>query len=184
MRRPETYRDKYAMLTAGQPIAKSRATKPKVPKCAIRIYAERAIAKLLAQAEEADRQVRGKGHNFRSLIGRIENDLLPRWGNEAIDQIIEHKLNEWVRQHRVEDRDATVAKHGHQRRSGPRQVVYRGLRSRPSATSTGRSAWFGTKRCSTVWWIGAIARSLTNRWAPTARYAPSLTMPACGPVCA
>ena len=65
----ERARDKYALLTAGPPIAKPRATKPKVPEHAFRIYAERAIAKLKAQADEADAKVRGKGHNF-PLLGR------------------------------------------------------------------------------------------------------------------
>ena len=180
----ERARDKYALLTSGAPIAKPRAAKPKVPEHAFRIYAEPAIAKLKAQADQADAKVRGKGHNFRSLAGRIENDLLPRWGDMAIDQITEHGLNEWVREHRVEDRAATVAKYGRQQRSEMRQVIYK----TPSISTLGNLDWaFSLVWDEAVlngWWIGAIARSLTNRWAPTARYAPSLTMPACGPVCA
>ena len=48
------------------------------------VYAERAIAKLRQQADAADAQVPGKGHNFRALARRIENDLLPRWGATTI----------------------------------------------------------------------------------------------------
>jgi hypothetical protein len=133
----ERARDKFAVLSAGQPITKPRPTKPKVPERAFRTYAERAIAKLLVQAGEADRNVPGKGHNFRSLIGRIRNDLLPRWGNEAIDQITEHELNEWVRGHRVKDRGATIAKYGRQRQSEGRQVVYK----MPSISTLGNIDW-------------------------------------------
>ncbi len=154
----ELARDKYTVLAAGQPIAKPRATKPKVPELAFRIYAERATAKLLAQAEEADRKVRGKGHNFRSLIGRIDNDLLPRWGNEAINQITEHELNEWVREHRVEDRDATVAKYGRQRRSEARQVVYK----TPSISTLGNIDW----AFSAVWDEAVLDRVVDRRHRP------------------
>ena len=84
----ERARDRYAMLTAGQPMAKPRATKSKVPERAIRIYAERAIAKLLGTGRGSRPQGAWQGAQlFRSLIGRIENDLLPRWGNEAIDRV-------------------------------------------------------------------------------------------------
>jgi hypothetical protein len=153
----ERARDRYAMLTAGQPIAKPRATKAKMPERAFRIYAERAVAKLLAQAEEADRKVRGKGHNFRSLIGRIENDLLPRWGNEAIDRITEHELNEWVREHRVVDRAATIAKYGHQR-SEARQVLYK----RPAISTLGNIDW----AFSLVWDEAVLDRAVDRRHRP------------------
>ena len=154
----ERARDKYALLTSGAPIAKPRAAKPKVPEHAFRIYAEPAIAKLKAQADQADAKVRGKGHNFRSLAGRIENDLLPRWGDMAIDQITEHGLNEWVREHRVEDRAATVAKYGRQQRSEMRQVVYK----TPSISTLGNLDW----AFSLVWDEAVLNRVVDRRHRP------------------
>lgn len=95
--------------------------------------------------------------------GGCENDLLPRCGDIPITAISEHDLNEWVREFRVKDREATVAKYGRQQRSETRQVVYK----TPLISTLGNIDWafasFGTKRYSTVWWIGAIARSSTNR---------------------
>ena len=93
----------------------------------------------------------------------VRIDLLPRCGDIPITAISEHDLNEWVREFRVKDREATVAKYGRQQRSETRQVVYK----TPLISTLGNIDWafasFGTKRLSTVWWIGAIARSSTNR---------------------
>jgi hypothetical protein len=150
----ELARDKYALLTAGQPIVKPRATQPKTPQSAFRIYADRAIAKLKAQGDEADAKVRGKGHNFRSLAGRIENDLLPRWGDTPITAISEHDLNEWVREFRVEDRGATVAKFGRQPRSEARQVIYKA----PTASTLGNIDW-----AFRMVWDAAVADSVVDR---------------------
>lgn len=150
----ERARDKYALLTGGQPIVKPRATQPKTPQNAFRIYADRAIAKLEKQADEADTRVKGKGHNFRSAAGRIKSDLLPRWGNVAIDKIIEHELNEWAREHRVEDRAATVAKYGRQRQSETRQIVYKA----PSISTLGNIDW-----AFSLVWDQAVADSVVDR---------------------
>ena len=150
----ELARDKYALLTAGQPIVKPRATQPKTQQHAFRIYADRAIAKLKVQADEADTRVKGKGHNFRSLAGRIENDLLPRWGDTPITVISEHDLNEWVREFRVEDREATVAKFGRQQRSEARQVVYK----TPTASTLGNIDW-----AFRMVWDEAVADRVVDR---------------------
>jgi integrase len=150
----ELARDKYALLTAGQPIVKPRVTQPKTLQHAFRIYADRAIAKLKVQADEADARVKGKGHNFRSLAGRIENDLLPRWGDTPITVIGEHDLNEWVRLFRVEDREATVAKFGRQQRSEARQVLYKA----PTASTLGNIDW-----ALRMVWDEAVADCVVDR---------------------
>jgi integrase len=154
----ERARDKYALLANGQPVAKPRATKPRLPEHTFRIYAERAIAKLKAKADEADARVVGKGHSFRSAAKRIENDLLPRWANVGIDGIREHELNEWAREHRVEDRAATIAKHGRQRQSDTRQVIFKV----PSISTLGNIDW----AFSLVWEEAVIDRVVDRRHRP------------------
>jgi hypothetical protein len=39
---------------------------------------------------------KGKGRNFTLLAWRIEQALLPRWGNTPIAEITEDNLNDWV----------------------------------------------------------------------------------------
>ena len=93
--------------------------------------------------------------------GGCENDLLPRCGDIPITAISEHDLNEWVREFRVEDREATVAKYGRQQRSETRQVVYKAPRIDLGQHRLGvRLVW--DEAVPIVSWIGAIARSSTK----------------------
>jgi integrase len=143
----EVARDKFTLAENGEGVAsvlraykpqEPEAATPAVPEHAFRIYAEVAIAKLRQEAVEADAAVPGKGHNFRTLAHRIENDLLPRWGNVAITAITEHMLNDWIADDfRVEDSDVTVAKYGRQPRNADRKVVWK----MPSQTTLGNVDW-------------------------------------------
>ena len=78
----------------------------------------------------------------------------------AIDQITEHGLNEWVREHRVEDRAATVAKYGRQQRSEIRQVVHK----TPSISTLGNLDW----AFSLVWDEAVLNRVVDRRHRPVA----------------
>jgi integrase len=120
--------DKFIAITAGQPIHKPRIDH------SFKVYAERAIAKLLQQADAADTQVKGKGHNFRDRARRIEHDLIPRWGMTEITTVTEHSLNDWIEDdYRVEDVEATVARYGRQPKGERRQVIYK----KPGLTTLG-----------------------------------------------
>ena len=141
----EIARDKYAVAIEGHRVTVPRAAPapvapvaPTVPEHAFSIYAQPAIAKLRQRADAEDAQVSGKGHNFRTLANRIENDLLPRWGNVAITAISEHALNDWVADdYRVEDVDATVDLYGRQPRNADRKVVWKPA----SQTTLGNIDW-------------------------------------------
>ena len=76
----------------------------------------------------------GKGHNFRAIARRIENDLLPRWGATDITKLTEHDLNDWIEDdYRVEDTEATVKLYGRQPRGKDRQKVWK----KPGVTTLG-----------------------------------------------
>ena len=77
-------------------------------------FAERAVADLTERAANADADadadalVIGKGHNFRTIAGRITT-LIMKWGGIPIADISEHALNDWIEDsHRVVDRVATA----------------------------------------------------------------------------
>ena len=132
----EVARDKYGLLTNGQQVTRTY-TRPEPPKPKIehpiRLYANRAAKKLSEQAIQADAEVPGKGHNYRTVARRIEHDLVPRWGDTDIRRLDEHALNDWIEDdYRVEDRDATVAKYGGQSRTNRQQVM-----KMPSVTTLG-----------------------------------------------
>jgi len=133
----ETSRDKYAAMNGQGVAAVLRRYRAPEPKIAYRFadYAHRAIAKLEAQAEVADvEEAKGKGHNFRQIVGRIRRDLLPQWGDTDIRGLTDDLLNHWVEfDYRVEDRQATVKLYGRQPRSGARQRVL----VRPAADTLG-----------------------------------------------
>jgi integrase len=152
----EIAREKYTLLTNGHKIVTPRA--PKAAEHAVLIYAKRAIDKLLEQAKQEDAKVKGKGHNYRTQTGRIE-DLLPRWGATDIRTIDEHSLNDWVRDgYRVEDRAATVKKYGQQSRGEGRQIIYK----MPAATSLGNLDW----ALSLVWEEAASDHVVDRRRRP------------------
>jgi integrase len=139
----EVARDKYAAMNGHGVHSVLRTYKtPEPPKPNVqhpfRLYAERAIAKLKEQAIQADAEAVGKGHNFLAIARRIENDLIPHWGDTDITAMTEHTLNDWVAdEYRVEDTDATVARYGRQGRSEGRQKVWK----KPSATTLGNLDW-------------------------------------------
>ena len=84
------------------------------------------------------RETLGKGHNFRAIARRIENDLLPRWGATDITKLTEHDLNDWIADdYRVEDTEATVARYGRQPRGKDRQKVWK----KPGVTTLGNLDW-------------------------------------------
>lgn len=120
--------DKFITIIAGQPIHKPRIDR------SFNVYAERAMAKLLQQANAANSQVKGKGHNFRDRARRIGHDLIPRWGATDITTMTEHSLNDWIEDdYRVEDVEATVTRYGRQPKREGRQVIYK----RPGLTTLG-----------------------------------------------
>ena len=69
----------------------------------------------------------------------------------------EHELDEWVREHRVVDRAATITKSGHQR-SEARQVLYK----RPSISTLGNIDW----AFSLVWDEAVLDRAVDRRHRP------------------
>jgi integrase len=159
----EIARDKYAVAMEGHRITVPRAaptpTKPAVPERAFGLYAQAAVDKLRQEAIEADAIVPGKGHNFRTLANRIENDLLPRWGNVAVTAITEHMLNDWIADdYRVEDADATVALHGRQPRDADRKIVWK----KPSQTTLGNLDW----ALLHVWQEAVAAKVVDRRQRP------------------
>ena len=143
----EVARDKFTLAANGTGIATVlRAYKtqepaqvtPAVPEDAFSLYADRAITKLRSRADAEDALVSGKGHNFRTLAHRIENDLLPRWGNVPITALTEHALNDWIAdEFRVEDTDATVDLYGRQPRNAARKVIWKPA----SRTTLGNVDW-------------------------------------------
>ena len=105
----EVARDRYTLAVCGQPITRHRAASvaaddsaPSILRAtptddhAFRRFAESASAKLRVQATEADSKIKGKGHNFVALARRIENDLLPVWGDTPVTSLTDHALNDWV----------------------------------------------------------------------------------------
>lgn len=189
----ELARDKYTLAIAGEPITVPRATTKKTLAHAFGIYAERAIAKLEAQADEADASiVVGKGHKFRSHARRIKRDLCPRWSAADITEITEDALNEWIeREYRVEDVVATVKKYGRQPKGEGRQTV----RKKPAVDTLGnldqafREVWLeaaadgvvdrkkrpqidktehgedgGTRAFIDAAGVGAVAHLMTDDW--------------------
>ena len=168
----EVARDKFTLATNGegvQSVLRTYKTRepepatPETPEHAFRIYAEAAIAKLRQEAVEADAVVPGKGHNFRTLAHRIENYLLPRWGDVAITAITEHMLNDWIADdYRVEDVGATVKqarelypdKNGRQPRGATRKVVWK----MPSQTTLGNLDWALLRV-----WDEAVAAKVVDR---------------------
>jgi hypothetical protein len=66
----ERARDRYPLIVAGQPITTPRMTTKKTLEHAFQVYADRAILKLTALADEADRTIAtGKGHNTATISG-------------------------------------------------------------------------------------------------------------------
>jgi integrase len=148
----ETARDKYTLAVNGTGVATVlRAYKPQEPAAPATVaehafsrYAELAIAKLRQRAAEEDARVSGKGHNFRTLAHRIENDLLPRWGNVAITAITEHALNDWIADDfRVEDTEATqaLAEKLTGKRRQPRDATRKVVWKPASQTTLGNMDW-------------------------------------------
>jgi integrase len=141
----EVAAEKFALTSEGVRVAKPRSAPapvvpaaPAIPEHAFSVYAELAITKLRERALAEDARVSGKGHNFRTLAHRIENDLLPRWGDVAITAITEHMLNDWIADdYRVEDVEATVDQYGRQPRNADRKVIWKPA----SQTTLGNMDW-------------------------------------------
>jgi integrase len=145
----ENARDRYSGILAGAPV---RTEKVKHP---FGLYADRAVAKLHQQADDADKVAMGKGHNFRDRARRIDHDLTPKWGNTDIRILTEHKLNDWIADdYRVEDVEATVAKYGRQKRGEGRRIIYK----RPGETTLGNLD-FALK----LVWDEAVADGIVDR---------------------
>jgi integrase len=122
----EVARDKYAAMNGQGVEAVLRTYNSSEPKVAHRFadYADRAIVKLVAQAQAADAVAQGKGHNYRQIARRIRCDLVPQWGETEITKLTDDALRHWIEfEYRVEDRKATVALHGRQPRNAARQQV-------------------------------------------------------------
>jgi integrase len=102
----ENARDRYTLAVNGvAPVAVPRKA---APRRTFGEYAARTIADLTERAIDADAKVKGKGHNFRTIVSRIET-LVEKWGGTPIADISEHMLNDWVEdEYRVVDRTATA----------------------------------------------------------------------------
>jgi integrase len=152
----EVARDKYAVLQTGQQI--TRAYKAPAPRKSqvehpLRVYGERAIKKL--REEAAAETVAGKEHNALAIARRIENDLVPRWGDTDITKLDEHALNDWIAdEYRVEDTAATVARYGRQPKREGRQKVLK----KPGVTTLGNLDW-ALRRV----WSEAVADKIVDR---------------------
>ena len=110
----EVARDKFAAMNGHgvqavlRPYSTVASAKPAVPH-PFKVYADRAAAKLRDEADAADAETPGKGHNFRDIARRINDDLTPKWGDTDITKLDEHTLNDWIAdEYRVEDVAATV----------------------------------------------------------------------------
>jgi len=136
----ETARDKFAIATTGQRVARTyTASTPAEPKVdhPFSLYADRAIERLEKQAIEADAAVAGKGHNHKQLAGRVRT-LKDRWRDTNITALSDQALNAWIEDHyRVEDADATVAKYGRQSRDAKRKVIWK----KPGKNTLGNLDW-------------------------------------------
>ncbi len=102
----ENARDRYTLAVNGAaPVVVPRKV---APKHTFGEFAARAISDLTELAAAADANVKGKGHNFRTIASRIKT-LDEKWGNIPIAEISEHMLNDWVEdEYRVVDRTATA----------------------------------------------------------------------------
>lgn len=102
----ENARDRYTLVVNGAaPVAVPRKV---APKHTFGEYGAKAVADLTERAAKADGEVKGKGHNFRTVARRVET-LVEKWGATPIADISEHMLNDWVEgEYRVVDRTATA----------------------------------------------------------------------------
>jgi hypothetical protein len=156
----EVARDKFAAMNGHgvravlRPYNTAESAKPAVTH-PLKLYADRAAAKLRDEADAADAETPGKGHNFRDIARRINDDLTPKWGDTDITKLDEHTLNDWIAdEYRVEDVAARVARYGRQPRGKTRQKVLK----MPGVTTLGNLDW-----ALRHIWLEAVADKIVDR---------------------
>ena len=109
----EVARDKFTLATSGQAITRTyKAATPPHAKVEhpLRLYAERAVARLRQEADKAKNIATGKAHNALALIQRIEKVWVKHWGDSDITKLTENGLNDWLADtYRVVNRAATAS---------------------------------------------------------------------------
>ena len=135
--------------------SRGRYTKPSPKRPAVQypfsVYAERAIAKL--KAEAAAETVKGKDHKFLTSPGGSRTTS-SRAGVPPTSRADEHD-HDWISDdYRVEDTEATIARYGRQPKGKGRQKVLK----MPSVTTLGNLDW-----ALRHVWLEAVADKIVDR---------------------